>query len=270
MVTDRINALMRRIVRSRLRRESRGTNVATTAGRSRLRGYGLEMAYPNRLVWLHQFLEVFDQDRYGVRALPPQARVVDVGANIGLLALYVMWRHPLARVVAVEPGAENLRYLRANVGHRADGRVEVRPVAVARARGSVVLGGSVSDALRIGATQGEPVEAIPLSDLLTEPTDLLKMNIEGAEVEAVAGAGSGMRLVRRAVIECHEYRDGRRPLASLIRSLQDEGFDRFRVVGHQEYDWEDPALPVHTCLLESWRSARGHGEQTVTPGRCEG
>ena len=40
--------------------------------------------------------------------------IVDAGANIGLFAIYVARQNSTCRVVALEPFAENFRYLQAN------------------------------------------------------------------------------------------------------------------------------------------------------------
>ncbi|HEP8060242.1 TPA: FkbM family methyltransferase, partial [Pseudomonas aeruginosa] len=57
--------------------------------------------------------EVYSRD--GI-VLPPDAVVLDVGANIGLFSLYIASRAPRARVVAFEPLAPIRRRLEANLG----------------------------------------------------------------------------------------------------------------------------------------------------------
>ncbi|HDY6353577.1 TPA: FkbM family methyltransferase, partial [Pseudomonas aeruginosa] len=65
--------------------------------------------------------EVYSRD--GI-VLPPDAVVLDVGANIGLFSLYIASRAPRARVVAFEPLAPIRRRLEANLGRYAP-QVEV-------------------------------------------------------------------------------------------------------------------------------------------------
>ena len=75
--------------------------------------------------------EVFCRRDYGSVA---PATVLDVGANIGVSALYFLTRRPDAVVHCFEPHPDNLPVLRANVAPFAD-RVVVHPYAVATSSG---------------------------------------------------------------------------------------------------------------------------------------
>jgi FkbM family methyltransferase len=57
--------------------------------------------------------------------------LIDVGANIGLYALYAARRHPAMRVVALEPEYSNLHLFRDNViENRVEGQITIYPVAL--------------------------------------------------------------------------------------------------------------------------------------------
>ena len=58
-------------------------------------------------------------------------KVLDVGANIGTVAVSLLVRHGVERIVAVEPDAENVRMLRANLAlNGVQDRVEIHELAL--------------------------------------------------------------------------------------------------------------------------------------------
>jgi len=73
--------------------------------------------------------EIFDRDEYAQIKnwdLPKDARVVDLGANIGLASVYFASFLPDAHVVAVEPDEENCRLIKKNCRRLLkDGRLHV-------------------------------------------------------------------------------------------------------------------------------------------------
>jgi FkbM family methyltransferase len=66
--------------------------------------------------------------------------VLDVGANIGTVAVSLLVRHGVERVVAVEPDAENVRLLRANLAlNGVQDRVEILQIALSDTDGTLLL-----------------------------------------------------------------------------------------------------------------------------------
>jgi len=216
----------------------------------------MRVHYPDYAAWLHQMIDIFCRDCYGAGALRGRARVIDAGANIGVFTLFVKWLRPEARVVAVEPGSENLRYLRQNLGDLRDSGVEIVPYALGSSRHKTMMAGVSSDSLRTGLDHGNEVKMIPLSGLITEQTDLLKLDVEGAESDVLKSAGESLKRVKRVVIEHHKYPDRYSGLSQLMQTLEDYGFDRLRVFDHREFICADPGHPEYCCLLESRRAKR--------------
>lgn len=125
----------------------------------------------------------------------PGMTVVDVGANIGYYALLASQLVGAGgRVVAVEPSSENCRLLLASVAANDAGNVELLPVACDERRGWVYLrshvgsNGGLVPAGDVVADRGTVVPAFPLDELVEGPVHLLKLDVEGAEARAVAGA----------------------------------------------------------------------------------
>lgn len=140
--------------------------------------------------------EVVAHDVYDLMALDLRgATVLDLGAHVGTFA-YLARRRGAARVVCYEPDAESLRYLCRNA--RALGGVEVVAAHV---------GGAVGPAFRserAGDIRPAPVGAVATLDEVVAAAAgdnriaLLKLDIEGGEWPALAGATDLSRVDRIA------------------------------------------------------------------------
>jgi FkbM family methyltransferase len=131
------------------------------------------------------------------RLVRPGMVVVDIGANIGSLTMLLATLvTPAGRVVAVEPNPDNVRLLEA--GRRVNGfhQVAIIPVAAGRETGLLALNTSYSNGMT-GDVPNDP-EAILASRLVPSfaldavlpadrPIDLIKIDVEGAELNAVIG-----------------------------------------------------------------------------------
>lgn len=150
---------------------------------------------------------------YRAPGLTPEAgwRVVDVGANIGVFALWAERRG--AEVTAFEPEPKTFESLVANVAGR---RISPRQAAlVGRAMPAARLYLSEVDSTRntlIGKEieSGEPlhdfvdVPTVTLTDVVGSGCDLLKLDCEGIEFEALLSADDEtLRSAKRIILEFH-------------------------------------------------------------------
>lgn len=165
--------------------------------------------------------------------LQPGQTVVDVGANIGLHTVRMARRvGPRGRVHALEPGEENLAYLRENLRRNRLENVRVLAVAAAAERGTRAFYLQPrSTHHSFHARSDSPgtlvnVEAAPLDELIDGPVDLVKIDTEGSEVEVILGM---KRLLRespnvRLVVEWNlplalEQSEGPEELPTLLVEL---------------------------------------------------
>lgn len=144
------------------------------------------------------------------------ATVIDVGASRGQFALFAVTRFPNARVISFEPLAEPRKKLQDLMGSR----VEVVPCAVGDLPGTTGMSVSGRDdsssVLPIGTAQErffpgtEEVgrAKVPQTTLdleigaeLRRPC-LLKVDVQGFELEVLKGAPETLKLVDEALIEC--------------------------------------------------------------------
>ena len=138
---------------------------------------------------------LLDED-YSLGSLPPPRLILDVGANIGLAALYFRAQYPDAEIVAIEPDPASFAKLEHNVA--ADARIRPVNAAAAAEAGELLLtrpaGYSIASSLKRSGSDGDAyarVRAATLDVLCDElglsAIDLVKLDVEGAELEALRG-----------------------------------------------------------------------------------
>ena len=152
-------------------------------------GHGMEVASPGELTVMRG---VFVDREYESRTDAPKRVIFDLGANIGLATLFLQRRHPQARIVSVEADHRTHGRLVANVGdlpgvtvlHRAvagaDGPVRFYPARESIGSSVVPRRGSLPPV----DTPGSTVASL-MREVGVDRVDLLKIDIEGAEFEAL-------------------------------------------------------------------------------------
>ena len=191
-------------------------------------------------VLMSAFDEVFLREVYA-RSLSPPLRpapvVVDIGANAGSFSLWVLSRHPDARVVAFEPLPSHVALLRRQSERNPGLDLTIDPRAVCAQRGPVQIRFdgrnefSVAASLfaREGADASITVEATTLADLFSEHDidrcHLLKMDCEGAEYDILFGCPDEVfAATDRIVLEVHAWGQGTGNIEGLVRLLRGKGY----------------------------------------------
>jgi FkbM family methyltransferase len=144
------------------------------------------------------------------RLVRPGATVVDVGANIGYNTVHAArLAGPLGRVVAVEPTPDNLDVLRRNVEAAELTNVVIEPVAVGRAaeirslfvRGARSAVNSLfAESCYASVTDVLQVAVLPLDELVEGRADVVKIDVEGAEIDVLEGMTRLLRSPPKALI----------------------------------------------------------------------
>jgi FkbM family methyltransferase len=143
--------------------------------------------------------------------------IVDAGANVGVTACWYAWRYPGCRVVAVEPEPSNFALLAANAARRP--AVTAVRAAVWPASGTVRLLDPHEGAwaFRVGSadargdagSSGDGVAAVTLDGLLAGHglghVDLLKVDVEGAELDIFRGPLGFLDRVDAVAAELHDH-----------------------------------------------------------------
>jgi FkbM family methyltransferase len=138
--------------------------------------------------------------------------LIDCGANYGYWSVLVSSRPFGAhRAIAIEPSSQNFRKLANNARVNRD-RFETLKCAIGAVRGTAHLSGTKHEAFSIASgagSGGEEVQVLALDDLIDDGTVaadgkyLIKLDVEGVEIEAIKG---GSRLLAGdSVILCEEH-----------------------------------------------------------------
>ena len=180
---------------------------------------------------------------------PPTGTVLDCGANVGMFTLTAF---PSAeRVIAVEPDPGNFQLLSQNVARSGATNVELIEAAVWTTDGEVAFdAGSHSTGGGIDNTGSLRVKSAALDTLCETygPIELLKLDIEGAEEDAILQ--SHFDGVNRIVAELHLHNPGDE--LPMIAALERKGF-RVEIVS---------AASLYTArwvkrVLQNWRTLKG-------------
>lgn len=147
-------------------------------------------------------LEVWAEKQYGE---PPQGRVVDLGANIGAYSLYAASNGCSVR--AYEPEGRNFALLRKNTQERP---VQTYQLGVAQEAGTRELhiagDSSGKNSMYFGDGASIPITCTTLAHILQEPCDVLKIDIEGAELEVLRATPHNI-LPPKILVEYHSNKD---------------------------------------------------------------
>jgi FkbM family methyltransferase len=157
-----------------------------------LRGYRWIVGAANHGCWLGSY-ELSKQKRFAA-VVAPGTVVYDIGANVGfytLLAAELV--SPAGRVIAFEPLPRNLRYLEQHVSQNNLSNVDIIPAAVAAQSGDAFFDDKHNTSMgHLSGAGGLVVKTVGLDDLVGSgripPPDTMKLDVEGAEEEVLAGA----------------------------------------------------------------------------------
>ncbi len=207
---------------------------------------GFDVAYDDLLSLYMEYKHIFAWGIYDFSPSCERPLVLDCGSHIGVSVMRFKHIAPGCRVVAFEPEPEILRLLRRNMRENQIEDVEIVPAALASSRGTgrFVADGADGGALALDGyvpPAAREVATVPLSEYLDEPVDLLKMNIEGAELDVLREAAPLLHNVRQLVVEYHGFPECGQRLHELLGLLDECGF-RY-LVHHFDYETNGAASP---------------------------
>lgn len=144
------------------------------------------------------------------RELKPGRNVLDIGANIGYFTmLAAKLVGPAGSVIAIEPNPANVKLIEASRRVNAFANVTIVQAAAGRTLGLLMLNTSYSN----GTTAGLSEELAGLLDATTVPSlaiddlvhadrhiDFVKIDIEGAEYNALFGAQETLRRCKPVIV----------------------------------------------------------------------
>lgn len=192
------------------------------------------------LPWIHQ--EVFMPASHNPHAyefagarINPGEHVIDAGACEGFFVHYALGKG--AKVLAVEPVPILADVLRKTFAPEiSSGRVRVLPAAIGAKSGKAALD-LVQERIYESkiASKGIEVPMISLDDIMeSEHVDFVKMDIEGAEIDAVrGGANTIARDKPRLAIAVYHEQENARQVCQLLRQIRPD----YRIRHRGIYAW---------------------------------
>lgn len=181
---------------------------------------------------------IFEREVYWFAASRDDPRIIDCGANVGFAVIYWKQMYPRSRITAFEPDPAICDVLRGNLRAHDLDDVEVVQAAVWSKSGVATFHAEGTDAGRLAIGLGAAVEVntVRLAERLRGAVDLLKMDIEGAEVEVLVDCGQAGALdgVNRIFCEYHSLVGAPQRLDDLLRVLRSAGYRYYL----------DPELPT--------------------------
>lgn len=167
------------------------------------------------------------QSYYSDPRRPKRKLILDLGANVGISAVFFSLKYPGSKIVCVEPASANLYLLGLNSRHIAG--VEILHAAVGPTAGKIKLfdPGVGNNGFR---TFGPPdqviedVDVITVQDLMGRNPDcepfLIKIDIEGAEKHLFSSNTNWIDAFKVIVIETHDWMlPGEAISSNLLREL---------------------------------------------------
>ena len=202
------NELLRAFLAAQLRR-ARGDK-----GPGSLRVLGADVSYFDLEALAILINEVLVDQAYYLD-LPERPFIIDAGANIGLATLLFKRRHPGARILAFEPDPDTHALCQKNIDANGLADVELVHAALSDREGELELSvdpavpGNLGMSTRpVANLRGRrAVPARTLSSFIKRRVDLLKLDIEGVEVDVLdeTAASGALEQVDQIVMEYHHH-----------------------------------------------------------------
>jgi FkbM family methyltransferase len=162
--------------------------------------------------------------------------VVDIGAHIGLFTVRAakVVGEETGLVVAIEPNGNNLKFLERNITENRLANVITIPEGIWSKEDKLKLYlGCYSDtgSLYLGPEQSNEfveVKVDSLDNMLKrldiKRVDFIKMDVEGAEIEALKGMRETLRGNVKLAISAYHEREGKATYKTIVPWLENEGF----------------------------------------------
>ncbi len=163
----------------------------------------------------------------------PGANMVEVGAYVGNHVVYYSRFMRPRSIIVLEPNPAAISLLRRNLAANAVTNADLSRLGIAAAGATasyelVCASASNRGATRLRHAAGGAVQSAPLDDLIAGPVDFIKIDVEGMELEVLAGA-RGIIAGSRPKIMIEVFRQ------QIPRFEQWLGLNQYRVARQIEY-----------------------------------
>jgi FkbM family methyltransferase len=223
---------------------------------------GLPLHYCDGPAVISQLREIFVKRCYDFTCATDSPRILDCGAHVGIGVM--RWRElfPGANITPFEADTAIAELLRRNLEIRHDIRTEVVSAAAWIADGSIGFNRTGADNGHVSAASSDTVSARDLAAFCTEPVDLLKLDIEGAEEAVIAHLDNtgALQRVRRLVCEWHQWTPAAPTVHEALARLVSNGFvyrisEAGRLGGQLCPTFSNLAWPGNHLIVNAWKES---------------
>lgn len=188
-----------------------------------------KVGFEKSLEMVHAYREIYRDNIYAFSSTIPDPLILDCGAHIGVSVVFFKQLYPGSRIIAFEPDTESFKLLKNNTGRLSEVTLEQKAVWVHDKGVHFAQQGDMSSHIVKDeqATKGVSLPSVRLRDYLTGPVDMLKMDIEGAEVEVLLDCKDRLHLVKNLFVEFHGKANDPGKLEQLLSIFRDCQLDYY-------------------------------------------
>jgi len=235
--------------------------------------WGQRLSFPSYDVFATLFEELYLPDAYFFRCANSQPHIIDCGANVGAATAYFLTQHPKASITAFEPDETTFRFLERNANQNGWKHVTLHQAALHRteermtffSRPTAPLASGFRKNISSSEARATELQTVRLSSYITRPVDLLKLDVEGAELgilEDLVETGK-LSFVDQIIMEYHHHIEPDEDrLGQFLSLLEQNGF------GYElraPLDLPFPKGRQHNFMMYAYRKASKMGDSRVLP-----
>jgi FkbM family methyltransferase len=173
--------------------------------------------YNNQKEFESIYKEIFINGEYNIALKSVRPLIIDCGSHIGLSVLFIKSLYPHAKIIGFEPNPVSYLILKKNIKNNQLRNIKVYNTALTGKKGSVDLysyrypdgqwnwDNSLISNLWTGkkVLKKYKVKSTQLSNVIKSKVDLVKIDIEGSEVEVLSDLANKLYLIENLFVECH-------------------------------------------------------------------
>jgi FkbM family methyltransferase len=188
---------------------------------------GQKFKIADSLSFYWSFEEIFIQNIYKFETYKKCPIILDCGANCGTSIVYFKSIYPNSKITTLEPDPYIFKLLEWNINKRGYSGISLINKAISISNNLITFYCDGADGGRIVPIEDSKdiitVETISLDNLITEPVDFLKMDIEGAETDVICSSEM-LENVGQLFIEYHSFKNSNQTLSAILEKLSSHGF----------------------------------------------
>jgi FkbM family methyltransferase len=189
---------------------------------------GKEISIVDSMTFLSGVNEIFRDNIFQFNSSNDYPLIIDCGSNIGLSVIYFKTKFPKSRILAFEPDPDIFNVLKKNINSYNFKQIELYNKAIWDQNTTVQFYSEGAYSGRIAEAKDNldliNVKTERLKDLLQEPVEFLKLDIEGAEFKVLKDCSSSLNNIKYIFLEYHSHITEEQRLDEVLNILKLNGF----------------------------------------------